>query len=177
MRFQHITQVISLRWLFSLIGTLLSVELFAAPDFVKEVWAHSGTELFLCHGPDKQKSGYRLDVRDIALKGGDSGKTAIVPHSAKDSPLIRFISGEDPEIAMPPKKSDAPRLTAAEIQILREWVDAGPAWPDAFAGERRGTNTLWSLTPLVKPSLLLLKATRLTLSFERNWQPRISTCA
>jgi len=35
------------------------------------------------------KRSYRLDVRDIALRGGDSGETAIVPHDAKRSPLIR----------------------------------------------------------------------------------------
>ena len=108
MRFQHVTLVISLRWLFGLIAGLLSLELFAAPDFVKEVRPILERSCFSCHGPDKQKSGYRLDVRDIALKGGDSGKPAIVPHNAKASPLIQFVSGEDPEIVMPPKKSDAP---------------------------------------------------------------------
>lgn len=126
--------------------------LLAAPDFTKEVRPLLERSCFGCHGPEKQKSSYRLDVRDIALKGGDSGKTAIVPHNAKASPLIRFVSGEDSEIVMPPKKSDVPRLTDVEVKILRDWIDAGPAWPDALAGARTGTNTHWSLTPLVKPA-------------------------
>ena len=71
-----------------------------------------------CHGPEKQKSGYRLDVRDVAMKGGDSGAAAIVAHDAKASPLIRYVSGEDEEMLMPPKKSDQPRLTAAEVETL-----------------------------------------------------------
>ena len=57
-------------------------------------------------------------------------------------------------LVMPPKKSDARRLTDAEVKILRDWIDAGPSWPDAMAGEKTGTNTHWSLKPLVKPALL-----------------------
>ena len=86
-----------------------------APDFAQEVRPLLERSCFGCHGPDKQKSGYRLDVREVALKGGDSGHAAIVPHSAKTSPLIRFVSGEDGELVMPPKKSNQPRLTASEV--------------------------------------------------------------
>ena len=35
---------------------------------------------------------------------------------------------------MPPKKSGKPRLTVSEVETLRAWIDAGPAWPDEFAG-------------------------------------------
>ena len=105
------------------------------------------------HGPEKQKSGYRLDVRDIALRGGDSGEAAIVPHDAKRSPLIRFVSGEDEELLMPPKKSTAPRLTPEEVATLRAWIDAGPAWPDELAGPKNAGPPHWAWQPLVKPSV------------------------
>jgi mono/diheme cytochrome c family protein len=104
-----------------------------------------------CHGPEKHKSGYRLDVREIALRGGDSGQAAIVPHNAKASRLIRYVSGEDEEIVMPPKGS--PRLTAGEVATLRTWIDKGPAWPDEFAGTTKDAKPHWSLTPLVKPAV------------------------
>lgn len=123
----------------------------AAPDFVRDVRPILERSCFECHGPSKQKSGYRLDVRDRALQGGDSGKAAIVPHNAKASPLIRFVNGGDPDLVMPPEKSKAPRLSAAEVQILRDWIDAGPAWPEALAGAPGDTKPLWSLTPLTKP--------------------------
>jgi len=126
---------------------------WAAPDFVQEVRPILERSCFGCHGPDKQKNGYRLDVRDIALKGGDSGNPAIVPHNAKASPLIRFVSGEDEERVMPPKTSKALRLSAAEVQTLREWIDAGPAWPDALAGAKDQGAPHWSLATLVKPLL------------------------
>ena len=75
----------------------------ASPDFVKDVRPILEKSCFGCHGPEKQKNGYRLDVRDVAMKGGESGERAIVPHDAKASPLIRFVSGEDVEMLMPPK--------------------------------------------------------------------------
>ena len=39
-------------------------------DFARDVRPILEKSCFGCHGPDKQKSGYRLDVRDVALKGG-----------------------------------------------------------------------------------------------------------
>ncbi len=121
-----------------------------ALDFVKDVRPILERSCFGCHGPEKQKNGYRLDVRAVALKGGESGERAIVPHDAKASPLIRYVSGEDEEMLMPPKKSDATRLTAEQVATLRAWIDAGPAWPDEFAGAA-DTKPHWSLQPLVKP--------------------------
>src|SRR6476659_3151224 len=156
MRFKHLTHFTVWRWLWGLAAGLVSQGLLAAPDFAKDVRPILEKSCFGCHGPEKQKSGYRLDVRDIALKGGDSGNAAIIPHNAKSSPLIRFVSGEDEEIVMPPKKSNVARLTDGEIQILREWVDAGPSWPDALAGAKGDDKPHWSLAPLVNPSLEIL---------------------
>ena len=85
------------------------------------------------------------------MKGGDSGHAAMVPHDAKASPLIRFVSGEDPEIVMPPPKSNVPKLSTAEVQLLRDWINAGPAWPEAMAGAKGDAKPHWSLAPLVKP--------------------------
>ena len=136
-----------------LAGLALPLRLFAAPDFGKEVRPILAQSCFGCHGPDKQKSGYRLDLRETALKGGDSGHAAIVPHNSKASPLIRYVSGEDPEIVMPPRKSDALPLTPAEVKTLRDWIDAGPSWPDEFAGSTKDAKPHWSLTPLVQPAV------------------------
>lgn len=125
---------------------------YSAPDFAREVRPILERSCFGCHGPDKQKSGYRLDVRDVALKGGDSGEAAIVPHSAAKSPLIRYVTGEDEEKLMPPKKSDKPRLTLVEVDTLRAWIDAGPSWPDELAGPK-DSKPHWALIPLVKPAV------------------------
>jgi Protein of unknown function (DUF1553)/Protein of unknown function (DUF1549)/Planctomycete cytochrome C len=123
------------------------------PDFVNDVRPILERSCIGCHGPEKQKSGYRLDVRDIAIKGGDSGEAAIVPHDASTSPLIRYVSGEDEEMLMPPKMSGKPRLTSAQIDTLRAWINAGPRWPEEFAGASGDAKDHWSLRSLVKPSV------------------------
>ena len=142
------TQTLSLLAAIFLIPFFSPLVSAGTPDFAKDVRPILERSCFGCHGPEKQKSGYRLDMRDTAFKGGESGAAAIVPHDAKKSPLIRYVSGEDPEMLMPPKKSDKPRLAAAEVETLRAWIDAGPSWPDEFAGAK-DTAPHWSLKPLV----------------------------
>src|SRR5262245_26464493 len=84
-----------------------------------------------CHGPDKQKSGLRLDQRAGALAGGDGG-VVIVPEKSAVSRLIKLVS-EDSDVRMPPKGA---RLTAAEIATLRAWIDQGAKWPDDGSGSQ-----------------------------------------
>ncbi len=82
-----------------------------------------------CHGPEKPKSGYRLDNRADALRGGDIG-VAIVPGLAEGSPLLRYVMHEEADLEMPPiGKGD--RLTDEEITSLREWINAGARWPSS----------------------------------------------
>ena len=78
-----------------------------------------------CHGPKKQKSEYRLDSREAALAGGEIGKGIIVGNSA-ESPLIKYVSGLDEDLEMPPSGDP---LTSEEIGLLRAWIDQGLKWP------------------------------------------------
>ncbi len=132
-------------------GTALGAQLQSPVDYARDVRPILKERCYGCHGAEKQKSGYRLDVRDLAIRGGDSGKAAIVPHNAKASPLIRNVLGEDEDMLMPPAKSGQPPLSAAEIEKLRTWIDAGPVWPDELAGSTNDTQPRWSLAPLTKP--------------------------
>ena len=68
-----------------------------------------------CHGPEKQKSGFRVDRRAYLLKGGDTGLNAIVPGDPKGSYLIEVIKSDDPEIGMPPKGG---KLFEDEVVLL-----------------------------------------------------------
>ncbi len=81
-----------------------------------------------CHGQnaDLVLGGLDLTSREGLLRGGQSGVPAVVPGQPEASPLYRAISGSA-EIAMPPKESD--RLSEAEIESFREWIEAGAPWP------------------------------------------------
>ena len=47
-------------------------------DFKKEIWPLFQEHCVKCHGPDQQKSGYRIDIAELALEGGEMGE-AIIP--------------------------------------------------------------------------------------------------
>ena len=82
---------------------------------------------FRCHGPLKPKSNFRLDLRVEALKGGDDSTNDIVPGHADQSALIRYVSGLDPNVQMPPAAVGKP-LTPAQVAVLTTWIDEGAAW-------------------------------------------------
>jgi len=79
-----------------------------------------------CHGPDSQESSLRLDVRHRAMKGGDFG-SVIRAGNAADSELVNRITTDDVKKQMPP---DGERLSPAEVELLRRWIDAGAIWPE-----------------------------------------------
>lgn len=126
----------------------------AAPlDFETDVLPILQRSCIQCHGPEKQKSGYRLDNRDIAFAGGHSGVAAITAHDGAASQLVQRISQAEPSERMPPVDSTVPPLTTSEIALLTAWIDEGPHWPDAFAGEPMVVEPHWSFEPLVKPEV------------------------
>ena len=94
-------------------------------DFVRDIQPILQTHCYECHGPKKARNGLRLDVRAAALKGGDSG-SSIVPGNSEQSLLVRRILGLDGEDRMP---KDEDPLTAAQIALIRAWIDRGAAWP------------------------------------------------
>jgi mono/diheme cytochrome c family protein len=93
-------------------------------EFVRDIQPIFERRCFLCHGPQQQMSGLRLDQKDAALKGGASGPD-LKPGESARSQLIRLVAGVDGKV-MPPV---GPHLTDAEIGLLRAWIDQGLVWP------------------------------------------------
>jgi mono/diheme cytochrome c family protein len=106
---------------------------------------------YRCHGPEKHKSGLRLDLRAEALRGGDLSERVLVPGDRAQSDLTRRIASTDPEQVMPPK---GPRLTAPEIELLRRWIDAGASWANVGSGGAtpariaRAQGPYWAFQPV-----------------------------
>ncbi len=130
---------------------------FATPvDFTREVQPIFEAHCAGCHGSGKQKSEYRLDSRASALAGGTSGEAAIVPGQPEAGSLIRLVDGSDPDLFMPPRKSEAKPLSAAQIQTLRKWIAEGAVWADSpgvakVESQQSAANSHWSFQPLRQP--------------------------
>ena len=79
-----------------------------------------------CHGPKKRPKGkYRIDTRELALKGGSEG-VAIIPGKSDKSPLTYYITYQVVDYEMPPEgKKDYPKLTKEQIGLVRAWIDQG----------------------------------------------------
>lgn len=161
---------------------LLALLLAAAPaDYVRDVKPILEKRCFACHGAKLAVHHLRLDSRAAALKGGESGAPALTPGKSGESLLIRYVSGLDKEIVMPPA---GPRLSAAEIDVLRRWIDEGASYGSedpAAAPATRPTSAHWSFQPIRKPLIPQVRSSAwvrnpidafiLAKLESKNWQP------
>src|SRR5262249_21016990 len=125
-------------------------------DFARDVQPIFKSRCYSCHDGRKHKASLRLDVRASALRGGESGKPALVPGDSKKSDLIRRVTSTDEDEVMPPRGE---RLSAAQVKRLRDWIDAGAVWPDALAGDDAPWKRHWAFRPPVRSPLAAVKNT------------------
>lgn len=118
-------------------------------DFVKDVQPIFQQACIRCHGDEKQKGDYRLDIRESALTAGESYAPNIIAGKSAESPLIKFVAGGG-DLVMPP---EGKRLSRDDVSVLRAWIDQGAHWPDSASGKVRDKKDLWSLKPLIKPAV------------------------
>jgi len=123
-------------------------------DFEREIAPLFAAKCLACHGPNKQRSGFRLDVRSIALEGGEFSAPNIRPGDADASPLARYIADADHDMAMPPKSGrTGARMTAEEVALIRRWIDEGAVWPDSASVAVADPSDWWSLKPIARPEV------------------------
>lgn len=106
----------------------------AAPDFQRDIGPILAEHCTQCHGVDaaQRQSGLRLDVRENALAGGDSGAPAIVPGQPDKSELLRRITSSEADERMPPADINKP-LSEKEIETIRQWIAAGAKYESHWA--------------------------------------------
>ena len=86
---------------------------------------------FGCHGSETQMAGLRLDRREAALQGGESGPVIIAKQSSQSLLIQRLLFPPTDAVTMPPKGN--PRPTAEQIRIIAEWIDEEASWPASEA--------------------------------------------
>ena len=126
--------------------------------FEREVRPLLATHCFGCHSTDSDqvKGGLRLDSREAAFRGGDSGP-AIIQGEPTASLLVTAIEYAS-DLKMPPDT----KLREQEIAILTRWVHIGAPWPNSptppdvskgkFSLEQRKRDH-WCWQPIQKPAI------------------------
>ena len=128
-----------------------------SPSFETDIRPILKAHCWHCHGEESElKGGLDTRLARFLAKGGETGP-AVVPGKHGESPLYeRIAAGE-----MPPGKK---KLSAAEIELIARWIDAGAttirpepetlAAGDVFTAEDRAH---WAFQPVVRPALPAVK--------------------
>ena len=140
-------------------------------NFNRDIRPILSDNCFACHGQDgnKRKADLRLDQRDAAV---DSG--AITPGDVEASELLARINADDREIVMPPVSSNR-KLTPAQKNLLKRWVEAGAEFETHWAfntpqrpAEPRVESESWIRNPIDRFVLTKLEGTALRPSPEAD---------
>ncbi len=119
-----------------------------AIDFEKQIRPLFAKHCVDCHKPDKDESGFRLDLGHLAIRGGDRG-VAIVPGKSDESLLFQALIGKGDITAMPYEK---PRLPASDIELIKKWIDSGAKVPVSDAAGAVVKSNHWSFQPIQRPA-------------------------
>jgi ankyrin repeat protein len=101
----------------------------AAVDFARDIQPLFEKHCYECHGPKKQRNGFRLDRRSRAMAG--VLRPNIIPHSSISSRVYRRVLDAQFGPQMPPEEA----LSDQQIETVRQWIDEGARWPDELANE------------------------------------------
>ncbi|GAB5561005.1 MAG: hypothetical protein SynsKO_26520 [Synoicihabitans sp.] len=137
-------------------------------DFARDIFPILERSCIECHGPTEDKGDLRLDTQAHAF----DADYIIVPGAPEDSELYYLVAlpPGDPDI-MP---SEGDPLVAAEIALLRQWIEEGAPWEDVelsidFAAEAKPqlaeeVFTDYEVTAAESAALALLRANRVAVS-------------
>jgi hypothetical protein len=118
-------------------------------DFHRDIKPILEAHCFSCHQGPKVKGGLNLDDRAAAFRGGEGDGPAVVPHEPLKSALLKRVTSADEDEVMPAKGDPLP---AADIALLKRWIEEGAVWPD-FPSESL------ALTPLSDDLTFLRRVT------------------
>lgn len=78
-----------------------------------------------CHSAKKAKGRFRADTLAGLVRGGEEAGSGIVWGKPKESSVyLLSAAARHEKMAMPPRKSDKPALTAAELETLKSWIES-----------------------------------------------------
>ena len=108
---------------------------------------------YACHSEKAEFGSLRLDARQIAFTGGLSRKV-IVPGKAAESTLYQRVAGLGDQARMP---MGGKPLPAAEVELIRRWIDEGASWPEREGAGKVELKKHWAYVPPVRPATPAVK--------------------
>ena len=93
-------------------------------NFSKDIYPIFEKHCLSCHGPKKQKGGFRVDRKEYFF-GTKEREPLVIPGQSGKSPLVAIISGQNKEIALPERH----KLSEQDINLIKKWIDTGAEWP------------------------------------------------
>jgi cytochrome c len=117
---------IAMGWAVLNFGTLNAPPVMAAskPRFDEDIAPILQKNCLPCHSAAKQKSQLVIESYASLMKGGKHGNT-IVPGNAAGSRLVGMLEGR----IHPRMPEGANPLPAAQIAVIKDWIDAGAEGP------------------------------------------------
>ncbi|MFG0289038.1 MAG: c-type cytochrome domain-containing protein [Rhodopirellula sp. JB044] len=76
-----------------------------------------------CHGPDDAKNDFRIDDPDLVFDYVEA------EDASSSSMYVDYMTTDDDDMLMPPRGHGGP-LSAAELALVRLWIDEGAHWPE-----------------------------------------------
>jgi hypothetical protein len=116
-------------------------------DFARQVQPVFERSCYSCHGAKAQLGGLRLDAKNVAMQGGQSGRI-IVPGDSAASTLYQRIAGLGDQARMP---MGGKPLEAAEIRIIKAWIEQGAVWPEGVGVQNAEVRKHWAFAAPKRP--------------------------
>ena len=136
--------------------TLLALALLAIPatpsaravDYLADIKPLLRERCYACHGALKQKKGLRLDTVAAMLRGSTNGPVLVRGEPAQ-SGILQRVTSTNLDERMPPEHEGQP-FTAAQLNLLREWIAAGAPAPAQEKGET-DPKEHWAFRECIRP--------------------------
>jgi hypothetical protein len=121
----------------------------ATPIFATQIRPILAARCYMCHGPEVQQNGLRLDSLEALLRGSNSGPV-VIPGNSEKSHLIRRLTA----LERPQMPYGGPPLSEAQIDLIRRWIDQGAPGPDSNEPLAMGPPVKhWAYIKPVRPAL------------------------
>ncbi len=102
-----------------------------------------------CHNQKTRSGGLSMETFEDLMKGGKNGP-AIVPGKSVESRMVKMLEG-----TITPKMPLADELPAEEINIIKQWIDAGAPGPTKEADKEPKKEPDKPQLPELRPTLLV----------------------